>query len=38
LDAHGVQAFRTDHQGAVTFISDGRTVTARPFLKLMPPS
>ena len=38
LDAHSVQIFRTDHQGAVTFISDGRTVTARPFLKLMPPS
>ncbi len=32
LDAHGVQTFRTDHQGAVTFVSDGRTVTARPFL------
>ncbi len=37
LDAHGVQTFRTDHQGAVTFISDGRTVTARPFLDSMPP-
>jgi competence protein ComEC len=32
LDAHGVQTFRTDLQGAVTFVSDGRTVTARPFL------
>ena len=43
LDAHGVQTYRTDHQGAVTFVSDGRTVTARPFLeppflKLMPPN
>jgi len=33
LDAHGVQTFRTDHQGAVTFVSDGRTVTARPYLR-----
>ncbi len=33
LDAHGVQIFRTDRQGAITFVSDGRTVTARPFLK-----
>ncbi len=33
LDAHGVQTFRTDRQGAVTFVSDGRTVTAQPFLK-----
>ena len=33
LDAHGVQTFRTDTQGAVTFVSDGRVVTARPFLK-----
>ena len=43
LDAHGVQTYRTDHQGAITFVSDGRTVTARPFLeppflKLMPPN
>jgi len=33
LDSHGVQTFRTDHQGAVTFVSDGKTVTARPYLK-----
>lgn len=33
LDAHGVQTFRTDRQGAVTFVSDGRTVTAQPFLR-----
>ncbi len=32
LGAHGVQIFRTDHQGAITFVSDGKTVTARPFL------
>lgn len=32
LDAHNVQTFRTDKQGAITFVSDGRTVTARPFL------
>lgn len=32
LDAHNVQTFRTDRQGAITFVSDGRTVTARPFL------
>lgn len=32
LDAHGVQTFRTDKQGAITFVSDGRTVTARPYL------
>ena len=32
LDAHGVQTFRTDRQGAITFVSDGRTVTARPYL------
>ena len=33
LAAHGVQTFRTDHQGAITFVSDGKTVTARPFLR-----
>lgn len=33
LAAHNVQVFRTDHHGAVTFVSDGRTVTARTFLK-----
>ena len=32
LGAHGVQVFRTDQQGAITFVSDGKTVTARPFL------
>ncbi len=32
LEAHGVQVYRTDRQGAITFVSDGRTVTARPFL------
>lgn len=32
LTAHRVQTFRTDTQGAVTFVSDGKTVTARPFL------
>ena len=32
LAAHNVQTFRTDHQGAITFVSDGKTVTARPFL------
>ena len=33
LDSHGVQTFRTDHQGAITFVSDGKTVTAQPYLK-----
>lgn len=33
LGAHGAQVFRTDHQGAVTFVSDGKTVTAHPFLR-----
>ena len=33
LDAHGVQTFRTDKQGAITFVSDGKTVTARPYLR-----
>ena len=33
LDAHGVQTFRTDTQGAITFVSDGKTVTARPYLQ-----
>ena len=32
LAAHGVEVFRTDRQGAITFVSDGKTVTARPFL------
>ncbi len=32
LAAHGVQVFRTDHNGAILFVSDGQTVTARPFI------
>lgn len=32
LDAHGVGIYRTDRQGAITFVSDGKTVIARPFL------
>lgn len=32
LSAHGIQAFRTDKDGAIMFVSDGRTVTARPFV------
>ena len=32
LSAHGVAVFRTDQQGAITFVSDGKTVIARPFL------
>lgn len=32
LAAHGTEIFRTDKQGAITFVSDGKTVTARPFL------
>ena len=34
LNAHGVEVFRTDRQGAITFVSDGKTVTARPFLRI----
>ncbi len=33
LEAHHIQVFRTDKNGAITFVSDGRTVTAHPFLK-----
>jgi len=33
LAAHNVQVFRTDKNGAVTFVSDGQTVTARPHLR-----
>jgi len=33
LAAHGVQTYRTDQQGAITFVSDGKSVTARPFLR-----
>jgi len=33
LDAHGVQTFRTDKNGAILFLSDGQVVTARPFLR-----
>ena len=32
LSAHGVAIYRTDQQGAITFVSDGKTVIARPFL------
>ena len=32
LAAHGIQTFRTDHNGAVTFVSDGQTVKAEPFV------
>lgn len=33
LASHNVQVYRTDHHGAVSFVSDGTTVVARPFLK-----
>ena len=33
LAAHNVQTYRTDRQGAITFVSDGKAVTARPFLR-----
>ncbi len=33
LAAHNVQTFRTDQQGAITFVSDGKTVIAKPFLR-----
>lgn len=33
LSAHGVQTFRTDKNGAITFVSDGKTVIAKPFLR-----
>ena len=33
LSAHGVQTYRTDQQGAISFVSDGKTVAARPFLR-----
>ena len=33
LGSHGVEVLRTDRQGAVTFVSDGKTVIARPFIK-----
>ena len=32
LAAHAAQIYRTDTQGAITFVSDGKTVTARPYL------
>jgi len=32
LLAHHVQVFRTDHNGAILFVSDGTTVTAHPFI------
>ena len=33
LKAHHVIAFRTDHDGAITFTSDGNTVTASSFVE-----
>lgn len=33
LASHGIKVFRTDKNGAITFISDGKTVTAQPFLR-----
>lgn len=33
LAAHSVQTFRTDKNGAITFVSDGKTVTVQPFLR-----
>lgn len=33
LAAHKVQTFRTDKNGAVTFVSDGKTVTAQPYIR-----
>jgi competence protein ComEC len=32
LSAHNIKVFRTDKNGAITFVSDGQTVTAKPFL------
>jgi competence protein ComEC len=32
LAAHNVKVYRTDKNGAITFVSDGRTVTAKPYL------
>ena len=32
LSAHHVTVFRTDKNGAIDFVSDGQTVTARPFV------
>jgi len=32
LASQGIQTFRTDQSGAVTFLSDGQTVEARPFI------
>ena len=37
LDAANVETFRTDRQGAISFVSDGHTVIARPFLGPLPP-
>ncbi len=33
LAAHNIQVFRTDRNGAILFVSDGKTVTARPFIR-----
>ncbi len=32
LAAHNVSYYRTDHNGAIIFLSNGRTVTAHPYL------
>jgi len=32
LGAHGIDVYRTDKQGAITFVSDGKTVIAKPYL------
>ncbi len=36
LTTHGIQTFRTDQNGAVTFLSDGQTVEATPFISSVP--
>lgn len=36
LASQGIQTFRTDQNGAVTFVSDGQTVEARPFISTPP--
>jgi len=32
LAAHAIRTFRTDQNGAVTFVSDGKTIKAEPFV------
>ena len=32
LTAHGIRIFRTDKNGAITFVSNGQTVTAQPYI------